>query len=121
MSSRERLKKKRVLISVYKDSAGWIYGFEAEGHAGDVPSGGNIICAGISAIAYAIAGSLQKLTGGACHTEDVEKGFMSCFTPSDIDEYTDDKAQTIMEVMEIGFLQMAKAYPQEIKLIYEEV
>ena len=92
-----------------------IRGFTVKGHAGYATEGKDIYCAGVSAISQtALLGLLNNLSQEPEYK--VEKGFLEVKLPALLDYSELEKAQLILNTMELGLNSMAQAYPQFIRV-----
>ncbi len=107
-------------VNIGKDLAGNIKQFVVKGHAGYAEEGSDIVCSAISAIAYTAVGAIEELVGlkGFFKQRD---GFMSCKLDMDLVPELRHDANVIMAAAEIGFKQIAYAYPDYVKVMAEEV
>ena len=82
------------------------YCLEAHNHAATTE-----VCAGVSALLYALEGSLFNCDGVICHYSRMVSGEAKI-------EYiaTDPEAKACMHVVLIGLMQIEKAHPDEIKI-----
>ena len=96
-----------VKINLQDDS---VY-FSMNGHA-DYASKNDIVCAGCSAIYYALLGMLENLEGHVKNLLTVEKSgaVMICCDG-------DELAITAFTMATIGLMQIEKAYPDHVKVI----
>jgi uncharacterized protein YsxB (DUF464 family) len=93
-----------------------IKGFSVQGHAGFKPEGEDIYCAGVSAITQtALLGLIRHLGNEPVYR--MEKGFLSCSLPEQLNENEILNAQIILTTMEAGLTSLQEAYPEYIKVI----
>lgn len=107
-------------ITIYLNSEKCITGFDVKGHSGYGEEGNDIVCAGISALAYAALGSLQAIAGKDISDAITEDGHMS-FMLDDADDENSDLTSVIFAVMEVGYLQIQNSYDDYVKIDYKEV
>ncbi|NLK89182.1 MAG: ribosomal-processing cysteine protease Prp [Clostridiaceae bacterium] len=109
-----------ITVTLYRSTNGYIRRFVASGHAGYAPEGSDIICAGISAIAQTIIGSLQDLAGlepvftltdGLIEIQTVDPGDMNP------DQYV--KARILTEALAIGCIQIEHSYGRKFVTVIE--
>ena len=107
-------------IDIGKDLAGNIKRFVVQGHSGYAEEGSDIVCSAISAIAFTAVGAIEELIGlkGFFKQRD---GFMACKLNMDLSPELRHDANVIMATAEIGFKQIAYAYPDYVKVKDEEV
>ena len=108
-----------VKIQVLRDVDGFIWEFIIKGHSGFGQYGEDIVCAGISAVAYAAVGALAELTGIRNYTE--REGYMMCKIPEDVKEGLKPCIRIILETAVIGFKQIEDAYKDYVAIEEEEV
>ena len=106
-------------ISIVKDKNGFIWGFEIAGHSGYATCGKDIVCAGVSALAYTAVGSITDMTGvGKWKQGD---GYMEFVVPENISDENKTTVKTILEAIVIGFKQIELSYEGYVKVIIKEV
>lgn len=109
-----------IKVKMGKDIAGNIKQFVVMGHAGYKKAGSDIICSGVSAIAFTAIGALGDLVGlKDFHNE--RDGFMLCKINFELTPEMRHDANIIMKSAEIGFRQIELAYPRYVKVMDEEV
>lgn len=92
-----------------------IVSFKVSGHAGYGPSGTDIYCAGVAAIAQtALLGLLKHLPHPPGY--EIRDGFMECILPASMESPEREKAQVILTSMEAGLLAMENEYPGYVKV-----
>jgi uncharacterized protein len=107
-------------VRIVRDSSGFIWQFNTEGHADYDEQGQDIVCAAVSVTAYTAIGALEDLADiKNCHT--VEEGFVFCSIPVDISEKQKQIAGIILETTVIGFKQIELEYAEFLKVMEEEV
>lgn len=100
-------------VRVWRDQARGCYALAAHGHA-DYRAGGDIVCAAVSAIVYALAGALSNIPHAALRYRD-EAGRFTLYCESG------DKAACGAVLMaEIGLRQIAAAYPDNVTVARAE-
>ena len=82
------------------------------GHANAAPHGHDIVCAGVSAIAFALLGFLER-QGGTDPAPEVTSGKLDIFSLVD-----DDRTAAAFEMAVIGLEQLALHYPQCVGFRY---
>ena len=110
-----------ITVKLYRSENNFYKGFEVSGHAGYAPSGSDIICSAISALAHTAIASLKELTGYDVRYDIREnEGYMKCFimevpTLNDNDKI---KAEVIIKSFYIGCRQISDSYGKKyIKLV----
>lgn len=100
-----------MIVRLARNSTGMILRFTITGHAGYAPIGEDILCAGVSAIAQTVIGSLQDLAG-IQPDYTLEDGRISCEI-SDPHSLSEDQAKTariLMESLAVGCRQIEASY-----------
>lgn len=83
------------------------------GHAGFSTEGNDIVCAGVSAVTYALLGWLENnRDSGIFVSSDVQSGEVL------IQAGRTKEADTAFEVALIGLLQIAQSYPDHVAVSY---
>jgi uncharacterized protein YsxB (DUF464 family) len=98
-------------IKLARTSSGLIRRFTATGHAGYAPHGEDILCAGVSAIAQTVIGSLEDIAGiNPAYV--LRDGEISCELPdlASLSEQQIEIARVLMESMSIGCRQIEASY-----------
>ncbi|NLM15497.1 MAG: ribosomal-processing cysteine protease Prp [Clostridiaceae bacterium] len=114
------IKLDMITVTLYRSANGYIRRFVASGHAGYAPEGSDIICAGISAIAQTIIGSLQDLAG-------LEPAFtladglieIQTIDPDDMDPDQYAKARILTDALAIGCVQIEHSYGRKFVTVIE--
>ena len=108
-----------IKVTVVRSTEGRIGGFFVNGHANFGEHGKDIVCAGVSAIAYTAVGALNNIAGVGSYQED--DGQMVCSIPDKLKRDIDIKAQVILESAVIGFRQIENAYKKYVIVNDKEV
>jgi uncharacterized protein YsxB (DUF464 family) len=93
------------------------YGYEEcriEGHAGFNP-GNDIVCAAVSALGFALIGSLRNISGISFRKFQAENGIDLAINPF-IDKGNQRIADTVFMTVYIGLKQIEKAYPEHVQV-----
>lgn len=102
-------------IVIYK--SGLTTGLSVKGHAGAGEYGEDIVCAGISSLAQSVLLSLEKYLHRAIDYRISESGCLEISLQEPADELT----EAVFSVAILGFEEIAKAYPHNVQLKYQEV
>lgn len=78
------------------------------GHADYAEHGNNIVCAGVSAVTYALVGYLINYTKETEHHIKLESGLGTIMC------YRNDNTDTAFDVAEIGYRLISHNYPNEV-------
>lgn len=102
-----------ITVKFHKNKDNFVYGFEVKGHAGYAPSGSDIICSAVSALAHTAIGSFLDLTEYRIKYEISEaEGYMKCEIIDIDNSNRDDRitAEVLMKSFEIGCRQIINSY-----------
>jgi len=103
------------MITIHTGIKGNAYYMTSEGHA-DYDPGNDIVCAAVSGIMYALAGSVTNLNGGGRKVIREGDGQMWIrYWPLDMEDSRN--MRVIWNTIVIGLLQIMKKYPDHVKLI----
>lgn len=93
--------------------SGSVYHMEMEikGHAGYAEPGKDIVCAGVSAIAFTLCGYLLEVDAKARTEIDEKTGHMHIKT-----EENNSLIRNAFEMAEVGLAQIAQAYPEHVTI-----
>ncbi len=105
-----------IRIAVIRDREGRITGFSIKGHAGQAPEGNDIVCAAVSAVAYAAVGALEELAGVSAGDRIEKDGHMEFGVGENLDRGNREKAAVILGTAEVGFRQIAHSYSKYVKI-----
>lgn len=89
---------------------GRAHSLELCGHANYAAEGPDIVCAGLSAITYALMGFLMNLDSGAPARCRDGRGKAAIVCPRS------PRADTAFELAMIGYMQIAKKYPDHVHI-----
>ena len=92
-----------------RDGEGRIVSFEMTGHAGFAAGGADVVCAGVSAIAQTVIGSLEDLAG-ITPGYILEDGHIKCTVTYPEDREQAVKVATLMGSLWIGCIQIQDSY-----------
>ncbi len=102
------------LIRLYR-RAGRPSGFSVIGHSGSAPSGEDIVCAGISAVALTAINALESVAG--IHTNPcVKEGVLSIRLPAGLSPRQREAARIILLSVEVGFHSIEETYPRYVRV-----
>lgn len=102
-------------IRLYQSPGGRLSGFSVIGHSGSAPSGEDIVCAGISALAITAANALETVGGisARLHSGD---GFLSVRLPGGLSSRQAFIAQVILRTAQQGFFDIHAAHPHYVRI-----
>jgi uncharacterized protein YsxB (DUF464 family) len=101
-----------IKVKIARDKQGFIWGFTIKGHAGYKKRGEDIVCAGVSAIAYTAVGALSEMAGVGDYVE--KDGYMKCNIQSNLDDNLKQTVKIILETMVIGLKQIENSYKEYV-------
>lgn len=111
-------------VKILKDLNG-LRGYRISGHANYSRRGEDIICAGISMLSQTILESLVKVS--KIKEEEIKyniedkTGFLDVLIPKELDYKVFNDSQVLIKSLITGIELMIEAYPDYIKMSYEEV
>lgn len=108
-----------IRINILRDNDGFIWQFTIRGHSEFGQYGEDIVCAGVSAVAYTAVGALAELAGIKNYIE--KEGYMKCKIPTDVEENLKPCIRIILETMVIGLKQIENEYRDYVVIEEEEV
>ncbi len=107
-------------ISIVKDKNGFVYGFEIYGHSGYAEHGKDIVCAAVSALAYAAVGAISDMTKAEADW-DYKDGYMLYMVHRNISDTDRSIVKTVLDAIIIGFKQVELSYKGYVKVRIKEV
>jgi len=90
------------------------------GHADFADRGKDLVCAGVSAVAFGSLNALMKLTGIEPEIEQSEGGFLKCTLPGNLSEKEEEQAQLLLEGMIVSLETIEQDYSQYIQLTFQK-
>ena len=100
-----------IRVTLRRTGSGLYAGYEITGHAGWAEKGHDIVCAAASFLGITCANALERAAGVKTENKTGD-GYVSVRFPAESGE----KAQTVMQVLRQGFLDLADTYPDYVKL-----
>ena len=95
---------------------GKLCGFDVQGHSGLAPSGSDIVCAAVSSAVYMAVNTLTEVCG--CDADIHQEDGKLCMTVIKADT---DKAQTVLQGLQLHLRELAAQYPTGIQIQQTEV
>lgn len=92
-----------------RDSKG--HNLHITGHAGYSACGADVVCAGISAIGYALLGYLEN-----CEEGDPDYAYMEESGALAIFSFPTERVDVAFEMALIGLMQIANQYPENVSI-----
>lgn len=89
-------------------------GFECKGHSGTAESGQDVICAFVSSACYLTANTVTEVLGLQAEAKDAD-GYMRLNI-----HQSPEKAQDILKGLQLHFIELAKQYPETVKIVITE-
>ncbi len=103
-------------VTFRRSKRGGYRGYVAEGHAESAPRGEyDLVCGAVSVLAVTGANALERVAG----IEPVASqgdGQVCCFLPPELDEAAWERAQIILRTVETGIEDIAKQYPEYVRI-----
>ena len=87
-------------------------GFEIRGHADFADIGKDIVCASVSSAAYMAANTITEIIGAKADAN-ADNGAMSLKVKEPC-----ERTETVLKGLELHLTELAKQYPENIKIIY---
>ncbi|MEC9488138.1 MAG: ribosomal-processing cysteine protease Prp [Halanaerobium sp.] len=107
-----------VKVIIEYNNKGEVAGFCGQGHASYAPHGEDIVCAAISVLLQTTLLGLLEVAGVTARYEK-EEGNLTCkLNP---EETGNEKAQTLLQTMKLGLLQIEEDHPEYLVIREEEV
>ena len=95
---------------------GTLCGFDVNGHSGSAACGQDIVCAAVSSAVYMAANTLTEVCG--CHADIHQADGALRLTVAKADT---DKAQQLLQGLQLHLNELAAQYPQFIQIQQTEV
>ncbi|MCL1964007.1 MAG: ribosomal-processing cysteine protease Prp [Firmicutes bacterium] len=102
-------------IRIYRNRRGRLRGFSVIGHTGSAPAGGDIVCAGISALAQTAVNALETV-GRIKTTPHIGEGYLSVRLPRGLAARELHRARIILRTVRQGFIDIAASYPHHVRV-----
>ncbi|MDF0479406.1 ribosomal-processing cysteine protease Prp [Vagococcus sp. PNs007] len=101
-----------------RQATGQIVSFELSGHANSGPYGSDIVCAGVSALAFNTINSIDALAGFTpiVEVDAVDEGYLYLETYDDITDEQSAKSQLLLESLVLGLQGLQEEYSDFISL-----
>ena len=101
-----------------RQATGQIVSFELSGHANSGPYGSDIVCAGVSALAFNTINSIDALAGFTpiVEVDVVDEGYLYLETYDDITDEQSAKSQLLLESLVLGLQGLQEEYADFISL-----
>ncbi len=100
-----------VRIDIYRDAAGAIAGFSANGHADTAPHGRDIVCAGVAALTQTAVLGLERHL-----RRDIDLDISSGKLILKLKGAPDAATDAILETMLLGLAEIAKQSPHSVRI-----
>ena len=98
-----------------RDKSGRLSGFTVVGHTGYAPEGEDIVCAGVSALSQTAVNALEAVAGVEAKVI-IRSGFLSARLPRGLRAKQRYAAEIILRSVRQGLEDIAKAYPDLVKV-----
>ncbi len=104
-------------VSFFTLCSGEICGFRIDGHAGYDDYGKDIVCAGVSSVAYMVANTISGVMNIDAEIKVHDDGYMYVRVPGK----SAGLCQVLFEGLKNHLIMMEESYPENINVNYEEV
>ena len=104
-----------IVVTIIRDGSGNIIGMDANGHANFNHPGADIVCAGVSALTYAVYAALKENLNCTVRGE-AEHGLMNFAIVNEPSKLT----HTVFGVGITGLKAIEKAYPGRLQVLGED-
>ncbi|MFS0612554.1 ribosomal-processing cysteine protease Prp [Lederbergia ruris] len=105
-----------IRIQVSRTVNGDISGFTMQGHAQFADKGEDIVCAGVSAVAFGSLNAVIALTPIEPDISIEEDGFLECQLPYPMEEEVKKQVQLLLEGMIVSLQTIEREYPEFVKI-----
>ena len=103
-------------VTFRRSERGGYRGYTAEGHAESAPQGEfDLVCGAVSVLAITGANALTRVAGIEPVASEGD-GQLCCFLPPGLDDAAWQRAQIILRTVETGIEDMAKQYPDYVRI-----
>lgn len=106
-------------VKIYRAGAA-INGFAVSGHSDFAVRGTDIVCAAVSALSQTAVLALAEVAGVSSHWRKVD-GLLDCQVPAGISGEQFAHCQIIFQTILTGIKNIARQYPDFIRMTTEEV
>ncbi|KRG11448.1 ribosomal-processing cysteine protease Prp [Lederbergia galactosidilytica] len=105
-----------IQIRISHSADGDISGFTMEGHAQFADKGKDIVCAGVSAVAFGSLNAVMALTSIEPNITIEEDGFLKCLLPHSLEGEVKKQVQLLLEGMLVSLQTIEREYPEFVKI-----
>lgn len=102
-------------------SSGRLVGFDCKGHAGFGEAGSDIVCSAVSALTTAIANGIVEVAKVQAGVSVDEKHGMHLILAEDTGGDELDRAELLLQTLELGLRSIELQYPKNLKVSIKEV
>lgn len=100
-------------------SQGSLKSFEISGHAESGPYGYDLVCAAVSAVSFGAVNAIYSLCEIEPHViQEGEGGYLKVTLPEGLSVSVREKAETLLEGMEVSLATIENEYYQYIKITH---
>lgn len=107
-------------IDIFRDKHGNIVKFECDGHTDYAENGSDIVCASISAVAFATLNGIENVLHVDFGYEQGD-GYLFFVLPEDVDETQRKHINILLDSMYLFFKEIESQYPDNIQISELEV
>ncbi|MBO0994076.1 ribosomal-processing cysteine protease Prp [Bacillus sp. SD088] len=105
-----------IQIRISRTADGDISGFTMQGHAQFADKGKDIVCAGVSAVAFGSLNAVIALTPIEPDITIEEDGFLKCSLSQPLEGEGNKQVQLLLEGMIVSLQTIEREYPEYVKI-----
>lgn len=113
-------KVKGILVKVYLNKKGFIYGYEVSGHSGYAEAGEDIVCSGVSTLAQNTLTSIKLFTKDKVLETSID-AYLKCLVPSLKESKGSNEANVLLNSAILGFCSIETSYGDEYVKVFKVV
>jgi uncharacterized protein YsxB (DUF464 family) len=106
-----------IKVTISRDANKKVDGFTMSGHADFSEHGQDLVCAGASAVSFGTINAIFSISGVEPHLEQGgDGGYLRCEIPKDVDSFTLEQIQLLLEGMVVSLKTIELDYSNYIKI-----
>lgn len=110
-----------IRVTIKQTKAKEIASFTIEGHANFSEYGSDLVCAGVSAVAFGTLNAIVELTKVVPNVKQGgEGGYLHCTLPKDLPDEVKDKIQLLVKGMIVSLQTIEKDYGKYIQITFKQ-
>lgn len=107
-------------IDIFRDKEGNIVKFVCDGHTDYAGEGHDIVCASVSAVAFAVLNGIEKVLGVDFGYETGD-GYLFFVLPDDVEKTDRKNINILLDTMYLFFKEIQSQYPDNVQISELEV